>query len=96
MLRVPKSVEVFVDVYAFLSATTGEVGERMRAFDKQYPIDPIIDVDSGFLYDRVERHVDDNGETVVFAEILKEMEGEYLLEMRANIHESMFVVTQLL
>ncbi len=102
MLRKPISVLIYYDVYDFLTATGSaiEIASRLKAFDKCYPIDPVQDIPRAYgiqpdLYERVERHVDDHGNGTIFVRILQELEGEYLLDIRANAHDTMFVVTQL-
>lgn len=102
MLRKPVSILMFEGTYDFLTKSDyrEERLERQEVFDKLYPIDPEQDViPEGKLYpslfERVERHTDAHGDGVVFAHILQHLEGEYLLDIRANIHESMYVVTKL-
>lgn len=101
MLLTPISVEQYEDVYAFLtnvSLQRDEI-ERRAAFDKHYPIDPVIDLipdgeTSPDLYERVERHVDDHGNGSILVTLLGELEGNYLLDVRANAHETCYVVTR--
>ena len=102
MLRRPSSILMYEGVYDFLtkSGEESEHGERQKVFDQLYPIDPVQDVTPLYrlqpdFYERVERHVDAFGDGAMFAMILQHLEGEYLLDIRANIHESMFVVTKL-
>lgn len=102
MLRRPVSIIMYEGVYDFLTKSGEEVehAQRQNVFDKLYPIDPVQDVTplnrlQPDFYERVERHVDTFGDSAMLAMILQHLEGEYLLDIRANIHESMFVVTKL-
>jgi hypothetical protein len=102
MLRKPIAIEMYEGVYDFLTKSDyrEERFERQDVFNKLYPIDPAQDIiPEGKLYpslfERVERHTDAHGDGTVFAHILQHLDGEYLLDIRANVHESMFVVTKL-
>jgi len=102
MLRRPVSILMYEGVYDFLtkSGEDSEHGGRQKVFDILYPIDPVQDVTPLYkvqpdLFERVERHVDVFGDGAMLAMILQNLEGEYLLDIRANIHESMFVITKL-
>jgi len=106
MLRAPVSVQAYACAYDFikgwwnLSTPLGEANnERLEAFNKVFPVDPILDpVEEGEepeLQFRVERHTDDLGDVAVIALVLNAMPDEYLLDVRSNAAESMFVITKL-
>jgi hypothetical protein len=93
---------MYPDAYSFImdAPLQNTVRERKEAFNRRFPIDPQEDViEEGQVepdwYERVERHADELGSGTILAALLNELDGEYLLEMRANIHESQFVVTRI-
>lgn len=98
MLREPEQVSVYRDADHFIREWWGVRSyledDRYIAFNKVYPFDPVLDVENELEY-RIERQVDEHGDAAVLVSVLNEMTGEYLLDVRSNAHESMFVVTKL-
>jgi hypothetical protein len=82
------------------SVSAEQVAKRKAAFNAAFPIDPVEDVinegeTEPSWFDRIERHVDDKGDATVLAAVLNNLEGDYLLELRASIHENSWIVTTL-
>ena len=101
MLLEIKSLVSYIDTEEFLSvaAEGSELDARRRSFDKLFPIDETIDVvidgeEASWLW-RLERYVDEFGDTTVIAKILKDLKGSYLMDIRSNSKESSYIVTQI-
>jgi len=95
-----------ISVHSYISAedflTTGTSGpeckERRDSFNKLYPVNDDLDVvvdgvEESWIW-RLERYVDDLGDTTIIAKILGDLNGSYLMDIRSNARESNYVVTQ--
>jgi len=93
------SVNSYVSAEDFLTSGAGgpEHKERHASFNKLYPVDDKLDVvvdgvEESWVW-RLERYVDDLGDTTVIAKILADLNGSYLMDIRSNAHESNYIVT---
>lgn len=98
MLRKPTSIETYSDAYRFIMFI--DASKRKAAFNAAFPIDPVEDIipegeTEPDWFERIERHTDEVGDAAVLAAVLNYMDGEYLLELRSNIHEAQWIVTTL-
>ena len=93
------SVISYIDAEEFLSvADSVELTARRESFDKLYPVDNDLDVvvdgvEESWLW-RLERYVDEFGDTTIIAKILADLNGNYLMDIRSNAHESSYVITK--
>lgn len=80
------------------SESAEERALRREAFNFAFPYNPDIDVvdnpKENFI-DRIERHIEENGDTKVLAKVLQALEAAYLMDVRANAHETWYVITEL-
>lgn len=103
MLRTAKLIETREGAYEFIMnhSDPDVVRKRKTAFNVVYPVDPELDImpydwqTEPDWFDRIERHVDEHGDRTVIAQLLSQLEGDYLMEERTNFHEVTWVITQI-